>query len=157
MPFNKSNNILKYLKEKGYNETEKDINVILLKNIIKNENRICKLVLEYAYKNDIILKINGKNKYGNNPFIWSIHNNNIEIVKLIIDYARKKNIIININEKTRKGNYPLLISIKNNNIEMIKLIMDYANKTNTKLKIKDNDIKEASKINNDIKKNIGYL
>jgi len=148
---NDLNGIQIHLIENEYDETENDINEILLCSIIKNENHKSKLILEYAYKNDIILKINGKNKYGNNPFIWSINNNNIEIAKLIIDYAEKKNIIININEKTRKGNYPLLISIKNNDIDMVKLIVEYAYKNDVSLIIKKNDIKEASKINVHIK------
>jgi len=158
MSFNKSDNILKYLKENGYTEKEEDIDEIFSNCIMKNEYNELKLILKYAYKNNIILKINEKNKCGNNPFISCIQNNNIKVTKLIIDYAIKNNIIIDINEKSNNGNYPLSIIINKNNIDMIKLIVGYAYENDVILIIRESEIQEASKINLNIKKIlINYL
>jgi len=50
-------------------------------------------LIDYANKNNIVLKINEQDNDGNYPLHSAACNNNIEIVKQLIDYANKNNII----------------------------------------------------------------
>ena len=59
---------------------------------------MAKLIINYAIKNDIKLKVNDKNKFNYYPILCSVRNNNIEMVKLIVDYASKTSIKLNTEE-----------------------------------------------------------
>ena len=63
------------------------------------------LLIDYATENKIILELNEKNYYENNPLLKATYRNNIEIVKLLINYANKNKIILELNEK-KKWIYP---------------------------------------------------
>jgi len=136
-PTNNLNGIQKYLKENGYNEVEEDINVLLSNCIVKNQLSKFKLIMEYANKNNIILKMNEINMNDNYPLLWCTINNNLEIAQLIINYANSNEIILKINEVDVNENYPLLWCTMNNNLEMAKLIINYAIENNIKLKINE--------------------
>jgi len=56
-----------------------------------------KLLIDYANRNDIILNIDEKDKYGDYPLLQSTFYDNIEIFKLIIEYANRNDIILNMN------------------------------------------------------------
>ena len=60
------------------------------------------LLIDYANKNNITLKLNEKNKYGSFPLLLSCNKNNIEMVQLLIEYSNKNNIILELNEKIKK-------------------------------------------------------
>ena len=64
---------------------------------------IVRLLIDYANKNDIILKLNEKTSSGWYPLLLAISKIeyflNIKMVELLMDYANKKNIILEINEK----------------------------------------------------------
>jgi len=55
-----------------------------------NKIEIVKLLIEYASKNNIILKLNEINKSGNYILLCVCDKSNIDIVELLIDYANKK-------------------------------------------------------------------
>jgi len=126
-----------FLKEKGYEETEKDINEILLNYTARNELPQLKLLLNYAIANSITLNINKQNENGRYPLFLGVINNNKEMVQCIMDYASANNIVINLNKKDNHGDYPLLWNSYKNNLEMTKLIMDYAQENNILLTIND--------------------
>ena len=73
----------------------------------KNNIEIVKLLIDYANKNNIVLKINKQDNNECYPLLWATDNNNIEIVKLLIDYANKNNIVLKINEQNNNEFYPL--------------------------------------------------
>jgi len=81
------------------NEKDKDRNYLLLQATYRNIIEIIKLLMVYANKNSIVLKINEKGyKYVNYPLLEATRKDNIEIVKLLMDYANKNNIVLKINE-----------------------------------------------------------
>jgi len=74
----------------------------LLKAIDKNKIEIVKIFIEYANKNNIIIKFNNEKekKNINYSLMYSIkQKRNIEIIKLFIEYANKNNIILELNKK----------------------------------------------------------
>jgi len=50
--------------------------------------------MEYANKNNIILKLNEINKDENFPLLVAIHDNDIEIVKLLMAYFNENNTLL---------------------------------------------------------------
>ena len=65
-----------------------------------------RLLIEYANKNNIILKLNEKDVNGYYPLIDVCSKNNMECVRLLIEYANKNNIILELNENNNEyGNY----------------------------------------------------
>ncbi|KAL6632930.1 ankyrin, partial [Neocallimastix sp. 'constans'] len=103
----------------------------------KDNIEMIKLLIDYANKNNIVLKINERENNGDYPLFRATFNNNTEIVKLLIDYANKKNVVLKINEQNNNGNYPLLRATYKDNTEIVKLLIDYANKNNIVLKINE--------------------
>jgi len=57
-----------------------------------------KLLIEYSNQHQITLNMNEKNKNGDYPLCWAIHNKNIEIIKLLIEYALQHQIILEYNK-----------------------------------------------------------
>jgi len=98
---------------------------------------MARLFIDYTNKNNIKFNINGKNKFGWYPLLWTIKNSNI-------DYANKNNIKLNINDKNENGHFPLLNTVICNNIEMISLIIDYSNKNNI-ISVYDNQHPDSKK------------
>ncbi|KAG4084454.1 hypothetical protein H8356DRAFT_1352237 [Neocallimastix lanati (nom. inval.)] len=114
--------------EKNSFELNYNDNYLLLYAVGEIDIEMVKLISEYAKRNNVVLVMNDKDKWGRNPLLYGIEKNNIEIVKLLINYAIKYKIILKINEQNKWGNYSLLESTYNNNIEIIKLLNDYINK-----------------------------
>eukprot|EP00833_Pecoramyces_ruminatium_P008659 jgi/Orpsp1_1/1182691/evm.model.c7180000082261.1 len=113
-------------------------NYPILLSTINNNVKLINILIDYAYKNGIILEINDKNNSdGYYPFLYASNNDNIRIVKQLIEYATVNKIIININDKSKDGNYPLLSACNENNTEIVKLILKYANENDITLDIND--------------------
>ena len=53
-----------------------------------------KLLLDYATKNNIILKINEKDHHDNYPLLKCISNNDLEMTNLLIEYANQTNMVL---------------------------------------------------------------
>jgi len=53
------------------------------------------LLIDYADKNNIILELNKKDRYGNYPFLKAKSYNNTRIVELLTNYSPKNNISLN--------------------------------------------------------------
>ncbi|KAL6632921.1 hypothetical protein U3516DRAFT_775019 [Neocallimastix sp. 'constans'] len=122
---------------------------LTLQNNFKDNIKIVKLLIDYANKNTIVLKIiendnveEKKNNHGSYPIIEATKMNNIEmatreynikIVKLLIDYASKNDITSQINEQNNYKDYLLLFAASKDNIEIVKLLIDYANENKNSL------------------------
>ena len=93
---------------------EKDINEVYPVLLACNNNNIemIKLLIEYANKNNIILKLNEENESRNYALLLAFNKNNTEMAKLFFDYADKYNIILNLNNKSKNGNSPLYGLVK---------------------------------------------
>eukprot|EP00833_Pecoramyces_ruminatium_P005329 jgi/Orpsp1_1/1179361/evm.model.c7180000069001.2 len=119
-------------REKLEKEEKEEIQNILLKDlwneIGNNNHRNVKNLLELNDNNNYIIKLNRKDKDGNNVLHCATKNDNIDIVKHLIEYAECHNIILKVNDQNNEGIYSLLNAIANNNIEMAKLLMAYAKK-----------------------------
>jgi len=63
--------------------------------------------MEYAKKNNIMLKVNEKGKGDEYPLFYCVKNDNIEIINLLMKYTRENNIILDVN----KGDYENNIDI----------------------------------------------
>jgi len=129
-------NIIKYLIEKGA-----DINIGNRKGIYpiykayeSGKIDIVKFLMDYAEKNNIILKLDN---YLLINTLKSINYTNTDFFEILIKYATNKMIPLNINESNNHGNYLLLQLMKENyyNDELVKLLMNYATKLNIKLKL----------------------
>jgi len=109
------NNSNQNLKKKEFNGMKGNINEKFLDIVAQNNISKLKLLIKYTDKNNIILKINKKDKEGNYPILKSILNNNIELAEVLIDYASKNNIILNFYKKRNifkySENYVILKSI----------------------------------------------
>jgi len=109
---------------------------LLLKAVNYNKVEIIKLILDYAFKNNIVLELNKTNLMGVFPLLVAAKKNNTETVRLLLEYASKNNITLDINKRDNKwGYYPFLYATKNNNLEMVKLLKEYASKNNIILKL----------------------
>jgi len=98
--------------------------------------------------------LNEKEKYGKNPLLETIFNDNIKMVKLLIDYANKNKIILKLNEKNIIEWYPLLRATHhNNNIEMVKVLIDYSNKNKIILELNEKDEYGCTPISESIQNN----
>jgi len=114
-------------------------NYSILRCIDLGSEEMMELLVDYAIKNRIALKINEKSNCGNYPFLWSTHCNNIKLTKLLIEYGYLNDNNIETNFKKKGGNYPLLNTTLNNNFDLTKLLIDYALKNNIILNINDQD------------------
>jgi len=144
----KKNKVLKFSLKSNY---EDFVKLFLLVNMkMKNGKRyypLCdiffdyetiKLLMEYAFRNDVFLEVNEKNNDGDNPLSFACLNNNIEMVQLLMNYANKKGVVLELNEKRSNGNGPLSLAVFHDNIEMVQLLMDYAE--NNKIILELNEI-----------------
>lgn len=64
---------------------------------------ILRLLTEYSYKNNILLKINEKGLNGMFLLLCGCKNNNNAIINLLKEYANENFITLNINEKNNNG------------------------------------------------------
>jgi len=109
----------------------------VLQHINNNNVYIVKLLIEYAIKNCIFLKINDCNEMGDFPLLYAIKRDNVKIVKLLIHYAKTNNIILNINCCNKRGDFPFLFAMQGNNKVMVELLISYAKENNIIFKIND--------------------
>jgi len=106
--------------------------------IYKNNTEMVKLLIDYAYRNKIILKIYEKEKDLNNLLLRA--RKNIKMIKLLTNYAINNIIILELNGKDNDNEfYPLINAIDKYNTEMVKLLIDYANKNKIVLEINEKD------------------
>jgi len=54
-----------------------------------------KLLMVYAKGHNIILKINSKDRDGNNPMLYAQSKNATEIINLLENYAKENDILLN--------------------------------------------------------------
>jgi len=99
----------------------------LLWGITYNNTTMVKSIIDYANKNNIILKLNENNYDKLDTLLLTILKNNIDIFKLIIDYINKNDIILklseNMIEKFISRNTPTFIkSVTEIDEEIIKLL-----------------------------------
>eukprot|EP00833_Pecoramyces_ruminatium_P006641 jgi/Orpsp1_1/1180673/evm.model.c7180000074290.1 len=113
----------------------------LLEAVYHNNIKIIKLLIRYADKYNITLKLNKKENFGYYPLLLAIEKNNIEIIELLIKYAEENGITLELNEKDNDGWYPLYWATINNNLEIINLLIDYANKNRILLKVNEKNKK----------------
>jgi len=122
--------ISKYLNQKGFEEEDDDINIILYKSIYHNKVKKFKHVLKFVGKNNIVLDINkvqADRNENTDPLTLITKREYNEIAKLLLDYATQNNIILKMNNKDEEGMNPLFYCLSgNNNFEMLILLINYA-------------------------------
>jgi len=94
-----------------------------------------KLIIDYANKNNIILKLNNTDKKKEYPLLLACKNKNINIVKLLIDYAKENKINLELNNNDNSNNNPFLCAYRKNNTDIVKLLIEYAIEKEEKLYI----------------------
>jgi len=87
-----------YFEEKGF---KFEVNSYIITDIFKeclfdDEIKKLELLIEFALKNEIKLKINKKADNGRYALLWACIENNIEMVNLIIEYANRNDIILEL-------------------------------------------------------------
>jgi len=130
----KNNIVLNYYR---VNDKDHRCNTVLSCAVYNNRDRLVKLIMDYAFQNFILLKVNSD---GNDFISSACFHNNTNMVKVLIDYANHQNILLNINSKDMNGNYPLLWACLNNNYEIVKLLIQYANENGIVLKLNEYDM-----------------
>ena len=84
--------------------------------------------------NNIILKLNEKDRFGRCPLIWAIINDNVEVVKLLIKYALQHQITLIYNKSEIDSNYGKIL-LQNYEQEKLLKVNKWMNKYKIKCKI----------------------
>jgi len=74
-------------------------------SVVNNNINMTQMIIYYANKNQIKLKINDNSPNGWYPFLIAVSENNIQTAQTIIDYSIKNKIKLKINDKHRDGWY----------------------------------------------------
>lgn len=57
--------------------------------------------MNYAIKNNILLKVNEKFKSNDYPLLYATVHNNIKMIKLLMDFSKENNIILEMDQKKK--------------------------------------------------------
>ncbi|KAG4097574.1 hypothetical protein H8356DRAFT_1077866 [Neocallimastix lanati (nom. inval.)] len=120
-------------------------------NAVVNGNEVVKSIIDYANKNNIILRLNEKDNDNSYPLLISAFVNKPEVAKLIANYTNTNNItlIINDNDNRYKRN-SISYALTYNNSEMIELLIDYANANDIILVLKEDKVCSISELDIEI-------
>ncbi|KAL6621848.1 hypothetical protein U3516DRAFT_745198 [Neocallimastix sp. 'constans'] len=110
----------------------------------KSDTEKVKLLIDYATKNRIRLKLNNRESYLEfYPLLIIAIDNDTETVQLLIDYITKNKNGLELNGKPYNNCTPITLIMCHNNLEIFKILMEYSlKKKGIKLIIDENDIKE---------------
>ncbi|KAL6632402.1 hypothetical protein U3516DRAFT_656009 [Neocallimastix sp. 'constans'] len=115
-----------------------------------------KLLIDYVYRNKIILKLNDTDWLEEiYPLLYIAINNNTEMAQFLIDYVTKNKMRIKLNDNSYTNCTLISLIICHNNLEMFKVLMKYFLENGIELIIDENDIeKEISENNYAIKNHL---